>query len=323
MSNTHREAGKRLHVVTGALGYTGKAVTEQLLARGDRVRTLTNSPNRPNPFGDRLEVRPLAFDDPGALAESLRGCDTLFNTYWVRFNHRLFTFEQAAANTRSLFEAARVAGVRRVVHVSILKPEQGTGLAYYDGKRALEDNLRASGLSHAIVRPGVLFGRGDILVNNIAWVLRRLPIFGVFGDGRYTLQPMHVDDMASLMIESGDREEDVTVDAVGPETFAYADLVETIAKIIGVRRPIVSVPPTLGYWVGRALGPMVGDVIITREEVTGLMRGLLFSDHDRVGTTRLTDWMRAHADSLGKRYASEVARRVRREESYEQIAGAA
>ncbi len=298
-----------LHVVTGALGYSGKAIAERFFALGHRVRTLTNSPGRPNPFGERLEIAPLAFDDPGALRESLRGADTLVNTYWVRFNHRLFTFDEAVRNTRALFAAARDAGVRRIVHVSILKPEEGRGLAYYDGKAALEESLRETGVSHAILRPGVLFGRGDILVNNIAWALRRLPVFGVFGDGRYKLQPMHVDDLADVAVREALASEDSVVDCVGPETFEYRDLVRTIGGIIGVRRPIVGVAPGVGYAVTRALGPLVRDVIITREEVEGLMRGLLWSDRPPTGRVRLTDWAREHRETLGRRYASEVGRR--------------
>lgn len=306
-----------LHVVTGALGYTGRAVTERLLAHGDRVRTLTNSPRRPNPFGPRLEIRPLAFGDPAALRRALEGADLLFNTYWVRFNHRLFTFEQAVRNTRALFEAARDAGVRRIVHVSILHADQADDLGYYKGKHELEDALRASGVPHAIVRPGVLFGRGDILVNNIAWVLRRLPVFGVFGTGRYRLRPLHVDDMAALMIDCAGRTGDLTVDAVGPETFEFCELVRTLAQIIGVRRPIVRVPRWLGYAVSRVVNPFVGDVIITWEEILGLTRGILDSSAPATGKTRLTEWAPRHAQELGRRYASEVGRRVRRDVAYE------
>jgi NADH dehydrogenase len=308
-----------LHVVTGALGYTGKAIAERLLARGLRVRTLTNSSGRPNPFGDRLEIRPLTFDDPDALASSLEGARVLYNTYWVRFNHRLFTFAQAVANTKRLFEAARRAGVARIVHVSILHADEADDLGYYRGKHELEDALRATGLPHAILRPGVLFGRGDILVNNISWVLRRLPFFGLFGDGAYRLRPLHVDDMADLAVAQGVATGNTVTDAVGPEGFSYRELVGTIAGIIGVHRPIVPVPPLLGLAVSKLINPFVGDVIITREEIAGLMRGLLDSTQPAAGTTRLTEWAAAHREALGTRYASEVVRRVKRTVAYEQV----
>lgn len=308
-----------LHVVTGALGYTGRSVAEQLFARGARVRTLTNSPNRPNPFGDRLEIRPLAFDRPDELARSLEGAEVLHNTYWVRFNHKLFTFDQAVQNTRRLFEVAKAAGVRRIVHVSILHVRAADDLGYYKGKHELEETLEGCGVPHALIRPGVLFGRGDILVNNIAWVLRHLPLFGVFGDGRYRLRPLHVDDMASLMIDHASRDGITRADAVGPEAFEYRELVRAIARIIGVRRPIVSVPPSLGYAVSRLVNPFVGDVVITREEIEGLMRGLLDSDAPAAGHVRLTEWAAQHRDQLGRKYASEVGRRVNRDAAYDQI----
>ncbi|GMU83355.1 MAG: hypothetical protein AMXMBFR47_32250 [Planctomycetota bacterium] len=315
-----------MHIaVTGAFGYSGKAIAELLLARGDRVRTLTNSPNRPHAFGSRIDVFPLAFDDPGALARALDGCDVLINTYWVRFNHRLFTFEQAVRNTQRLFAAAKAAGVGRIVHTSILKPEEGRGLAYYDGKRRLEQDLAAADVPHTILRPGVLFGRGDILVNNTAWILRHLPVFGVFGDGRYGIAPLHVEDFARIAVAGADgqlpprADASSVVDCHGPETFDYRDLVIRIAAIIGIRRPIVSVWPWIGHLVSKALNPLVGDVIITREEIAGLMRGLLWSDRPSLGTTKLTDWAAAHADTLGRRYASEVGRRVKRTLAYEKI----
>jgi NADH dehydrogenase len=308
--------------VTGAFGYSGKAIAEQLLARGDRVRTLTNSPNRPHAFGSRVEVAPLAFDDPAALARSLDGFDVLINTYWVRFDHRLFTFEQAVHNTQALFTAAKNAGVGRIVHTSILKPEQGEGLGYYEGKLRLEHDLAATGLPYTILRPGVLFGRGDILVNNIAWVLRHLPVFGVFGDGRYALAPLHVDDFARIAVRAaggGDPALPTIVDCHGPETFEYRQLVQRISAIIGIHRPIVRVWPWLGLLISKTLNPFVHDVIITREEIEGLMRGLLWSSAPSLGTTKLTQWMAEHRDSLGHRYASEVGRRVERTVAYENI----
>ena len=310
-----------LHVVTGAFGYSGKYIAARLLEAGARVRTLTHSPRRANPFGGKVEAHPFNFDNPAALVESLRGAAILYNTYWIRFNTREPGFQHAAAvaNTLKLFEAAKQAGVPRIVHTSITNPAEDSPLEYFKGKAVLERALRESGLSHAILRPNVLFGHEDILINNIAWTLRRLPVFGVFGDGQYRLQPMHVDDFAALAVEQGKDRANRVIDAIGPETFTYRRLVEEIASIIGVKRPIVSVPPSIGYAVGAVLGKLVGDVMITRDEVEGLMADLLVTQSPPAGSTRLTDWAQQHADTLGKHYASELARRKNRQAAYRQL----
>lgn len=235
--------------------------------------------------------------------------DVLYNTYWVRFNHRSFTHKQAVSNTKLLFAAAKLAGVRRIVHVSITNPSLDSHLEYFRGKAELELELANSGMSHAILRPTVLFGKEDILINNIAWMLRRLPVFGVFGDGGYRLQPIYVDDLARIAVEQGPRAENVVIDAIGPETFTYRELVATIGEIVGKKRPVVSVPPSLAYYVASALGRIMRDVVITKEEIRGLMDGLLYVDASPAGKTRLTHWAMEHRSTLGKRYASELARR--------------
>jgi NADH dehydrogenase len=312
-------ADQELHVVTGAFGYSGKYIAERLLRDGRRVRTLTNSVQRANPFEGRVEAGPFHFDNPEQLVRALCGAQVLYNTYWVRFNYADFKHAAAVENTLKLFDAAKQAGVGRVVHVSITNPSEDSSLEYFRGKARLERALRESGLSYAILRPAVLFGGEDILINNIAWVLRRLPVFGVFGSGRYRLQPIHVDDLARLAVEQGREQDNRTIDAIGPETFTYRDLVREIGVIIGKRRPIVSVPPSFGYLTGWLLGKLVGDVLITRDEIDGLMQDLLCTNSPPAGETRLTDWARQHADTLGQRYASELARRRNRQLSYEQL----
>ncbi len=307
---------KELHVVTGAFGYSGKYIARRLLEAGHEVRTLTNSLDRPDPFGGRVTAEPLCFEDPDRLARSLEGARVLYNTYWVRFNHATFRHSVAVDNTLVLFEAARRAGVERIVHTSITNPSLDSPLEYFRGKAILERELRASGLSYAILRPAVLFGREDILINNIAWALRTLPVFGVFGDGAYRLQPIYVDDFAALAVEQGASRHDVVVDAIGPETFTYRELVATLGEAIGKRRPIVSVPPWLGFAAGWLIGKLHRDTMITWEEVKGLMSDLLVTDSPPAGETRLSTWAREHADSLGVRYASELARRRNRAVAY-------
>jgi NADH dehydrogenase len=298
-----------LHAVTGALGYTGKYIAQRLIDAGARVITLTNSTGRPNPFGDRVTVFPFNFDNPAALEESLRGVTTLYNTYWVRFNHKTFTHATAVENTLRLFEAARRSGVERIVHISITNANERSPLEYFSGKGRLERALIETGVSYAIVRPAVIFGKEDILINNIAWVLRHLPVFGVFGRGMYRLQPIYVGDLAELVATQGASRANLIVNAIGSETFTYRGLVQILGEIIGARRPIISVPPMLGYLAGWVIGNLVGDVLITKPEIEGLMADLLYVDAPPAGSTRLVEWARAHATTLGIHYANELARR--------------
>lgn len=305
-----------LHAVTGAFGYSGRYIATRLLAEGRNVITLTNSPARANAFGGRVQALPLSFGEPDRLAQSLAGVDVLYNTYWVRFNHATFTHEQAEKNTLILFEAARRAGVRKIVHVSITNPSVDSPLEYFAGKARLERALMESGMIYSILRPTVLFGCEDILINNIAWALRRFPFFAVFGDGSYRLQPIYVEDLAALAVAEGKSQENSVINAIGPETFTYRELVEAVCAAIGRTRCIVKVSPGAGYAASRMIGWFVRDTFITREEIKGLMDGLLCVDTPPPGKTRLTDWMRANADSLGRNYASELARRQDRNLPY-------
>lgn len=314
--STLMEDAKTLHAVTGAYGYSGKYIARRLLDAGQRVVTLTNSPDRPHPFGDAVPARPLAFHDFDALAASLRDVEVLYITYWVRFNHRTFTHREAVRNTQVLFRAAAEAGVARIVHVSITNPSQDSPLEYFSAKAELEQALAMTGVSHAILRPTVLFGREDILVNNIAWILRRLPVFGIFGDGEYRVQPIHVDDLAALAVAQGQRRENAIVNAIGPETFTFRQLVAAIGAAIGKPRPMVSVSPGLGYAVGRAIGFLVRDELVTRAEIEGLMANLLCVETPPTGKTQLTEWARANASQLGRHYASELGRRIHRDRVY-------
>ena len=304
------------HAVTGAFGYSGKYIAQRLLDRGHKVITLTNSLHRPNPFGEAVTAYPFHFDAPDSMAKTLKGVSVLYNTYWVRFNHPMFTHAEAVKNTLILFEAARKAGVERIVHISITNPSPDSPLEYFSGKARLEAALQDSGVSHAILRPTVLFGKEDILINNIAWALRRFPVFGVFGDGQYRLQPIHVGDLAGLAVAWGERRDNAVINAIGPETFTYRELVQTVGALIGKRRPIVSIPPWLGHAMGAVIGRLVHDVMITREEIEGLMADLLYVDAPPAGATRLTTWVEKHADTLGLRYTSELARRIDRESAY-------
>ncbi len=311
-----------LHVVTGAFGFSGKYIAQRLLEAGYQVRTLTNSPHRANPFRGRITAFPYNFDKPRKLAESLKGATVLYNNYWVRFNYHnavSFSYAEAVKNTNILFDAAREAGIKRVVHISITNPSEDSPFEYFRGKALLERALAESGLSHAILRPAVLFGKEDILVNNIAWFLRRFPVFGVFCRGDYCLQPIYVDDLARLAVEHGGRTGNAVIDAIGPETYTYRELVKTIGAGIGKQRPMISIPPLAGYILGSLIGEMHGDVTLTLDEIKGLMAGLLCTGSPPAGSKRLSKWVRENAALVGSHYSHELARRKDREKPYDQL----
>ena len=301
-----------MHVVTGAFGYTGRWIAHHLLERGVQVRTLTNAVGRDDPFDGRVEVHPLDFDDHATLVESLRGAEVLYNTYWVRYNHRRRNFEHGIAveNSKRLFKAAVEAGVERIVHFSVAHPHKAPDWTYFCGKVAVEKYLNDSEYCFAILRPTVLFGgHRNVLINNIAWMLRKFPIFGVFGMGNYPIQPVHVKDVARVAVEQGESRENVTIDVTGPETFRYKEYIGVMAKSMSLRRIILPMPPFVGWLFGKFLGLLLQDLVITRAEIKGLRRGLMASDEDPLGQLKFSEWIAEHGKDFGKRYQNDLKER--------------
>jgi uncharacterized protein YbjT (DUF2867 family) len=294
--------------VTGSFSYSGKYITRRLLDRGEEVITLTGHPNRPDPFNGQVKVYPLDFEEAG-ITKSLQGIDVLVNTYWVRFDKDENTQSRAVENTKILVNAAKAAGVKRIVHISIANPSADSHLAYYWGKAANEKAVIDSGLSYAILRPTVLVGGGeDILINNIAFLLRRLPFFLVPGDGSYGIQPVYIEDLADLAVEGVYSSENYITDAVGPDSYTFKDLVNLVGETIGAKRPLISVPPRLALLASQFLSLFVNDVILTTEEVDGLMANLLVSKEPARGKTRFDEWLEENKASVGTKYASELKR---------------
>ena len=302
-----------LSVVTGAFGFTGRHIALRLLANGERVKTITGHPDSPDEFGGRITAAPFHFDDPAALTAELSGAATLYNTYWVRFSRGEVTHERAVANIKTLIRAACDAGVQRLVHISITNPSLDSPFPYFRGKAQVEQAIIESGLSYAIVRPAFVFGEGDVLLNNIAWLLRRFPLFVVPGSGDCRMQPIHVEDVARLAVEVAGEREDLIVDAIGPETFTFNELVRLVARVTSSKARIVHLPGAAALALSSLIGKFLNDVVLTRDEVGGLQANLLDSDSQPTGTVALTQWLTDSPASrdLGREYASELNRHYR------------
>jgi nucleoside-diphosphate-sugar epimerase len=306
---TSRDNG--LDVVTGAFSYSGGAIARALMEGGRQVRTLTGHPP-PAGGGSPIDVRPLDFDDLLGLVESLRGATTLYNTYWVRFARNRIDHDVAVSNSRTLFQAAKRAGISRIVHVSITNPSIESPLPYFRGKALVERALAESGLSYAVLRPAILFGGDGVLLNNIAWLLRRLPIFAVGGQGEYRIRGVHIDDLARLALAKGAEQHDSITDAVGPDRPTFLELVLRIREAVGSRSPVVRVPGPVIPPLSHLLGLAVRDVLLTRDEYTAMANGLADTDGPATGDTSVMAWLTEHGSSLGMRYANEIGRHFTR-----------
>ena len=300
-----------LDVVTGAFSRTGKFIAERLLAQGRRVRTLTNHPQRAGAEEIKVDVAPLQFTDRTALVDSLRGADVLYNTYWIRFRHGRVGFGDAVANTRTLVGAAAEAGVRKIVHISATNAAAGSDLDFFAAKARAEEVVGGSGLKWAIVRPTLVFGPEDVLINNIAWLLRRVPVFPIPGLGDYRLQPVAVEDVAELATWGAEQTHNLTIDAAGPDILAYTELVERIAVAVGRRPRFVFLSPRLTLWAAETLSAYVHDVLLTQQEVRGLMEEVLVSHEKPRGSRPIDNWLLATSESIGRSYVSELARHWR------------
>ena len=290
-------------VVTGAFSYTGSFIARRLIAAGHQVNTLTNNPNPPADLAAKVAASPLNFDDPAGLVRSMRGADTLYNTYWIHSNYGADAFTDAVRRSQRLFAAAREAGIRRLVHISIANPT-ASGHPYYASKAALEETLRSVGMSYGIVRPTLVYGEGDVLINNIAWVLRHFPIFAIPGDASYRLQPVHVEDVAAIAVTAGLRDDNIAVDAAGPDILGFETLVRMLRQAVGSRSLLVKTPPYLAL-AGAAIGGFIArDALLTREQLVDLRAELLVSQEPARGTIRITEWLPRQEASLGRRYAS-------------------
>jgi len=297
-----------LSAVTGAFSYIGKYITHRLLSEGRQVITLTNKPATLSPFGDQVKAYPLDFGHLEDMTAALVGVETLYNTYWVRFNYKQTTFERALQYTQMLFQAAHNAGVQRIVHISITNPSIDSRSPYFHGKAVIEQFLQQSEFIHAIIRPTVVFGQEDILINNIAFLLRHSPIFAIPGSGNYRLQPIYVEDLAGIAVQAGQSSENQIIDAVGPDTLSFNALVHLIAEAVGSQAWIVHLPPELGLFLSRVIGALFNDVLLTRDELKGLMAELLISSQTPTGQTSIRDWLAANAETCGAAYTSEIQR---------------
>ncbi len=307
---------KRTAAVTGAFSYTGSYIARALLDRGWDVITLTRDPNRPHPLQGRVKAFPLDFSNLDQLQNHLKDVHTLVNTYWVRFNYPGSSFDQAVENSRMLIQAAERAGVRRIIHVSVSNADLKSSLPYYRGKAEVEEIVKTSAMSWTILQPTLIFGKEEVLVHNIAWLLRHFPAFAIAGDGNYRVQPIAVEDLAELAAQAASTTANQVLPAAGAEIYTYSQLVDLLKQTVRSRALVLHLPPWVTLLLAKIVGLLLGDVTLTREELQGLMEERLYVGEPALGKTNFSHWATENKDTLGVRYRNELKRHHKRSRTY-------
>ncbi len=294
-----------ISVITGAESFIGKYISNLLIPLNFKIRSFTNkSINKTK----NIEFYPYNFNNSEEVIKIFKGADFFFNTYWIRFNFKDKKFEKAYENTKFLIDCAKLAGVKKIIHISITNANPLSPFEYFKYKGFIENYIINSGISYSILRPTVVFGREDILINNIIWFLKRFPIFPIFGRGDYLIQPIYVKDLAKIAVEKALNSENSIVDCAGPEIFSFRELIKKIRDVIDSKSIIINLPTKAVFSLLKFLSFFLKDVILTREEILALKGNLLYSKDPPLGKERIIDWIKNEKDYLGIQYRSEILR---------------
>ena len=266
-----------LVAITGATGFVGRHIASLLLRRGHRVRALVRDPRR----AERLKTQGAelvagSLEDSGALTALLDGAHSAVHLVGIIVEWGPATFTAVHVDgTRRLLEAARGAGVRRFVHMSALGARaDARATPYHRTKWQAEELVRTSAIPFAILRPSLISGPESVPIRTLVRLHRWSPVIPIFGDGRFPIQPVWIEDLAMAFALALERPDIMgTFELGGPAVLTYESFVRAIGRATGHPRPLVHVPLTLVRWAARVCDPLGPAAPITSIQLRMLIEG--------------------------------------------------
>ncbi len=299
-----------LVAITGATGYVGSAVVRKLLRRDHAVRALVRHADRAGQLQD-LGVNLVEGDvaDAAALRRLLVGADAVVHLVGIIVEAGSQRFDAVhVGGTRAVVAAAGEAGSPLLVHMSALgaRPDSGA-TSYHRTKWAAEEAVRASGLPHAILRPSIVAGAGNVPLRMMADMIRLAPLVPVIGDGRYEMQPVWLGDVAEAVALVLERPElRGAFELGGTERLTYHRMLDALEAALGVRRPRVRVPVGVARFAALAGTALPGIAPITPGQLQMLLEGNTTADN--AIETRFGITPRPFADVASEICAPQAAR---------------
>ena len=236
-------------LVTGSSGFLGRNVVKALRTRGESVRCLVRSPSRARVVTDYgVELAYGDVLDPASLKDAMRGVDAVVHLVAIIRERGRNTFDRVnRQGTETVVQVARDEGVRHLVHVSAIGVQENQAYPYLYSKWLGEQEVIRGGVAYTIIRPSILFGPGDEFINTLAGVVKSFPVAPVAGDGRVRFQPISVEEVGGIvsLVAGNHRFGGRIIEVGGPDHLTYNEILDIIARTLGVRRIKVHLPVPL------------------------------------------------------------------------------
>jgi len=247
--------------VVGGTGFLGRHVVETLEKAGYSVRALS---------------RRVGFDALHPNPIDLQGVDAVVNLAGIKREDGSQTFQAVHVDlVRNVIGAMKVAGVRRLIHISVVVARAAPGLPYHDSKWRGEEIVRASDLDWTILRPGVIYGEGDDMLTHLALMIRTAPVFPIVGDGTSPMRPVDVRDVAAAVAATLHRPvAQKTYEIVGPDRLTLREVVKRVAEAMELPLSIWSMPLALMHLPVRIMEATMRQPLSTRAQLAMLAEGL-------------------------------------------------
>ena len=258
-------------LVTGATGFLGRRVVRELLERGDQVRALVHTPGKERMFSHReIEVQYGSVRDPASLSSAFYDVEAVVHLVGIIRRRRRDTFEDIhREGTANVLAAAKEAGARHFLHVSVIGSANDRTYPYLYTKWLGEQEVINSGLPYTIFRPSMLFGEGDEFLNALAGLVRLFPLVPVIGSGNNRMQPLAADDLARCIGTTLGREDlkGRILELGGADRLNYNELVSEVAKAMGKRRLRLHLPAWLMYAFAKVSQGFLPRAPITTDQI--------------------------------------------------------
>jgi NADH dehydrogenase len=264
--------------LTGATGFVGRNILKRLLAEGHSVRALVREPEEAGALkAEKVELMAGDVAEGAGLDQGMQGCDAAIHLVGIIVEKGKNTFERVHhLGTRNVVEAAKRMGLKRMVHMSALGARADGAAKYQTTKWKGEEEVRGSGIRYCILRPSLIFGKGDGFVTQMMNTMRSAPLFRpVPGDGKPKFRPVSIDDVTACFVHALTTEAatNQTVKLGGADELTLNEVLAEIARCAGVRKPAVHIPMPLMFAGATVAQSLLKNPPITVDQLKMLREG--------------------------------------------------